>query len=95
MATCKDCLHENTCQMWAVYHEAVFRWNEDVLCDFFKDKSQYAEVKRGKWIEHAEEDVRLDYLDVFYECSVCGRSCMGKLNYCPNCGADMRGNKCE
>ena len=50
-----------------------------------------AEPKRGKWIEgnHAN----------YWKCSECGEvtmeSVMGKPrhNFCPNCGADMRGEQ--
>lgn len=46
------------------------------------------EVKRGKWI-------RTSYRKGFgYKCSVCGKiynKRKNRLNFCPNCGADMRG----
>lgn len=28
-----------------------------------------------------------------YTCSVCSTACMGSTNFCPHCGADMRGDK--
>lgn len=41
--------------------------------------------KPGEWIENPNN----------YECSVCGivraKGRTGKYNYCPGCGADMRG----
>ena len=48
----------------------------------------------GEWIEHEEF-----YGDVYYECSVChepwttieGTPWDNGMNFCPNCGADMRG----
>lgn len=50
------------------------------------------ERKKGKWIEKDE------YNDTYYECSACGASWVtiegtpqdNHLNFCPNCGADMR-----
>lgn len=43
-------------------------------------------VVRGKW-------VGVEY-DMFFECSNCGYSTDYSLtNFCPNCGADMRGEK--
>lgn len=41
--------------------------------------------KRGKWIDNG---------DCEYLCSECGMSLLFEphYNFCPNCGADMRGN---
>lgn len=48
-------------------------------------------VKRGKWIEVSSKHSR---------CSVCDATCLIAVypisydaNYCPNCGADMRGTE--
>ena len=44
------------------------------------------EHKRGWWVEY----------DVPYEifaCSMCGMRCTALMNFCPNCGADMRGER--
>ena len=40
-------------------------------------------VVRGRW----EKDTPMGY-----KCSVCGCLMPGKPNFCPNCGADMRGD---
>ena len=54
---------------------------------------EYVEPKKGKWIEHE------DYCgDTYYTCSVCGEDWItiegtptnNMMNFCPNCGADMR-----
>ena len=53
-----------------------------------------AKVRHGKWIE--QED---GFGDTYYDCSCCGESfCLiegtptdNMYNFCPNCGADMRG----
>ena len=50
------------------------------------------EIKRGRWIIDREfgNDVMSDEQMVI--CSVCGKGIFwGKQNYCPNCGAYMRG----
>ena len=48
-------------------------------------------VKHGKWI------MLRDSNDLYREvCSVCYvgcPECSGKSNYCPNCGADMKGEE--
>lgn len=55
------------------------------------------EIKRqkGEWVEkYAENDSDLTR-HRFY-CSACGGwQTYGRTDYCPNCGADMRGEKDE
>ena len=46
------------------------------------------ERKKGKWIVSHIPDSML------WECNQCGFDCGAhSFNYCPNCGADMRGAK--
>ena len=52
------------------------------------------ERKTGKWIKH--ENPTLGHcMKIFYECSVChiavGCEYFVRRSFCPNCGADMRG----
>lgn len=45
------------------------------------------EVTHGEWVK---------YKPVHYECSMCGKKVGGSVsNYCPDCGADMRGETNE
>lgn len=47
-----------------------------------------APVVHGEWIGNGIPE------SVLSGCSVCGYSCgSSSFNYCPNCGADMRGEK--
>ncbi len=46
---------------------------------------EYKEPKTGEWIEHFDESGK------WYECDQCHTDWGGAVNYCPNCGADMRG----
>ena len=56
----------------------------------------YRKQKEGEWIEHIEKpDWLEDDVEVFYECSVCETKSPAPTNYCPNCGAHMRGGKNE
>ena len=41
----------------------------------------------GEWIYKGREP----RIEQIYKCSVCERYNFEKSNYCPNCGADMRG----
>jgi len=45
-------------------------------------------VKHGKWIYNKPPD---DWIMSLYTCSICRNLEDGHPDYCPNCGADMRG----
>lgn len=48
-------------------------------------------VVRGKWVRKVEIDGVLKR--EYFVCSECGQTRMLNFhNFCPNCGADMRGN---
>jgi hypothetical protein len=57
----------------------------------------YRKQKEGEWIEKSED--KDEYYEYCYKCSVCGKwSIMEEeefSNFCPNCGAHMRGGKNE
>ena len=51
------------------------------------------ERKRGKWMPIIDGN---EYGDVFQSgcyCSECGEDLQCEPNFCPNCGADMRGGE--
>ena len=43
------------------------------------------ERQPGEWVE--------DMHDCYYHCSVCGHATEEADNFCPSCGADMRGEE--
>ncbi len=49
-------------------------------------KALEQEPKTGEWIEHFDESGK------WYECDQCHTDWGGAVNFCPNCGADMRGS---
>ena len=51
-----------------------------------------AAPKRGKWVYDAEA-YPLGNPYGHYDCDQCGESVPDKTNYCPNCGAYMRGDE--
>lgn len=74
-------------------------------CNHFKERNyncplvEIEERKVGEWCKQND-----DYFD-WYECSECGYGSEGEMQYsseydvrtkyCPNCGAEMRGNENE
>ena len=51
---------------------------------------QLAEQKKGKWIYNPE---LYPHGNGRYDCDRCGESVQDRINFCPYCGADMRGEK--
>ena len=49
------------------------------------------ERKKGEWIYYRETGYGNPY--GHFECSLCGDGYGYKANFCPNCGADMRGGE--
>ena len=49
--------------------------------------------KTGKWIDRSEGGRILHPWMESYKCDQCGDYGSGAWNYCPNCGADMRGKQ--
>ena len=47
------------------------------------------ERKRGKWIDLGKDRI------IRWQCSECGRKDTHIYNYCPDCGAEMRGEANE
>lgn len=51
--------------------------------------------KRGEWIDRSDGGRILHPWWESYECEQCGYSGSSVWNFCPNCGADMRGGEKE
>ena len=102
MASCKDCIHENVCEKLCPRGLLPYQSDEypaELFCLEFKNKADVMEVKHGEWEPIVKQD---SYLEPPYgdtcKCSVCGYVIDVSetvYNYCPNCGADMRGTKDE
>ena len=52
---------------------------------------EFVKRKKGKWI--SLDDFRGKYNEFGYKCSECKEQSDYEENFCPNCGADMRGEK--
>ena len=85
MASCKDCIHDKVCDMWAVEVGLPFV-NADT-CDHFKNKADYEKEKHGEWIPCGDGD------NTPCVCSACCKTStfykQMTSKYCPNCGVKM------
>lgn len=60
----------------------------------FGDLEAYAEVKaNGKHFYIAKEVGHWEKVDKLFFCSLCDKPQICKSNFCPNCGAYMRGEE--
>lgn len=91
MATCKDCVHCDVCDMPIITDGRKNASN----CKKFKNKADFVEVKHG--YNAGEFNM--------FKCSVCGYGVddiceeddtnypVWSFNYCPRCGAKMDGKE--
>ncbi len=93
--TCKDCLHFDACEsmLRALGYQCDGDGADaDKRCDTFADRSRYVVREKGEW-----DCKRVSF---YAGCPSCGCYVKndaeqvflddGALNFCPNCGADMR-----
>ena len=68
----------------------VQKWLEQV------PSADVVEVKHGKWIKATDDGV-WSYADAYAECDQCHKVIFNgwSMNYCPNCGAKMDGERKE
>jgi hypothetical protein len=63
---------------------------ECILAKHVKAKEVQPERKKGKWIDKSG-----GIEGAWNYCSVCGEQAIDLYDFCPNCGADMRGENDE
>ena len=88
--TCKDCVHFAVCSQFGCFEAGIGDNPEYKTCSDFLSNKEFKPVVRGEWVE-----------DVELRCSVCGQKALRNYyydvqsysNFCPNCGADMRGEQ--
>lgn len=90
---CANCGRHPNCPLVEIEERKEEKWIPVVNVD----NSSFDNVKerKGKWIEHNQTTV--DGSRDYIECSCCkvwfGKWKMPRNSYCPNCGAEMRGNE--
>lgn len=73
-----------------ITNKAIAKIKELSNCSEFP-KSAEPERKKGKWIDETFKPWGLVYHP--YKCDQCGEHSEADSNFCPNCGADMRGEE--
>ena len=89
MAICDNCIHDEVCGLEGHLDEALTFCANKVV--------DVQPVKRGRW---EEREGYGGWGDTYYRCSVCGNDWAfedgtpkdAEWDYCPKCGADMRGD---
>ena len=69
----------------AEWIEKLTKECEEAYNKGYADGMKAQEPKTGEWIEHFDESGK------WYECDQCHSDWGGAVNFCPDCGADMRG----
>lgn len=83
-AECGDEQEQKVKELQARLGEAensVERWKDMYLTKH--------EPKLGEWIYHPKDAIEMMF--TLPKCSICGHESSDALNYCPNCGSQMRG----
>ena len=81
---CNDCDHMEVCRYYPMK-----------VCEYKSQPSAQSEPKRGRWKRaYLDHEAMGERPSVLY-CSVCNQIIAYPVNYCPNCGADMRGEDHE
>lgn len=63
----------------------------EALCINREPTADVRENVRGKWIKGGEQPYFRKHFDIVV-CSICNKRGEHRWNFCPNCGADMRGD---
>lgn len=73
---CENCLHYRACLLNSEY--------VPTLCRIHEDRTNYRKQSEGEWVRHKENCL-------YNKCSICSYEHCREDNYCPNCGAKMKG----
>ena len=76
------------CDKWL--HIGGNKLGTEIKCEWVDD---VRENVRGEWITTYLDHVVMGERPKILYCSVCNQCIAYPTNYCPNCGADMRGEQ--
>ena len=79
-------------------HIGYGTYNPKVLSQYLKEyfiSSAQPDRKKGKWIIPVPHGDVISYSRAYWECDQCHEVAYfgNEMNFCPNCGADMRGEQ--
>ena len=73
--------------------------NRDEIWKVIDEQPTVEECKKGRWLRYGEDGYPNNEDTVFWQCDQCLEQYTGRTkripNFCPNCGADMRGGETE
>jgi rubrerythrin len=76
-------------------HKEIYTNGSEIMLvsDVKKMMQHYLQERpKGRWSKNIR-NMGACYI-TYYQCSACGKSVLfGELDFCPNCGADMRDNE--
>ena len=76
-------------------HGIILAADEEAISEWI-DKQPTADVRenvRGEWRTTYLDHIAMGERPKILYCSICNQCIAYPTNYCPNCGADMRGDK--
>lgn len=83
---------EEAIEILSFYQKGLNNWGLgriakafDMAIEALKDRH------KGEWIAHTTSVGDKEYIE-YGRCSECGEMALVRMNFCPNCGADMRGD---
>lgn len=83
-------------EIFSILSDTINGANFDDLCDathMIVHIAGYRKQKEGKWIEQVRVSKEGKPLLRHYKCNLCGVYLATQANFCPNCGAKMKGGK--
>lgn len=74
-----------------IKHAKGLYFDEELVFKIIDQAPRVVRMK-GEWVSPTK-NTDFSNRDLFSDCSICGHTQMDETNFCPNCGADMRGGK--
>ena len=106
MATCKDCVHDNICNIKQRYNHPKYALQHiEKYCQHFKDRSRFVELPTARKIKHTPDIEKMREFhklglgkgmgerSIFWTCSNCESWVSLAHKFCPDCGAKFEAER--